>query len=138
MKPDRRKDRRCWQASRETYHVLKGRIVKPPDNLTCRDAIRGMPLAFNARAARGLRAVIQFRITGAEPGDYYLRIADGECLFHEGVFPAPDVSIHARSDIWLAIAHGKLDGTLAYLMRRYRVEGDVLLLMRLKSLFSSD
>jgi len=125
------------QKRRPTSGVLGERILKPPDNLACRDAIRGMPLAFNAHAARGLRAVIQFRITGAEPGDYYLHIADGECVFHEGIFHAPNVSIHARSDVWLAIAHGELDGTLAYLTGRYRVEGDVWLLMRLKSLFAA-
>lgn len=110
--------------------------MKPPDNLTCRDVIRGMPLAFNARAARGLRAVIQFRITGAEPGDYYLHIADGECLFCEGIFHTPDVTIHTPSDVWLSICYGRLDGTLAYLLRRYRVEGNVWLLMRMKTLFS--
>ncbi len=112
--------------------------MKPPDNLTCRDLIRGMPLSFDARAAGGLRAIIQFRITGAEPGDYYLHIANGECAFHEGVFHTPDVSIHARSDVWLAIARGTLDGTLAYLTGRYRVEGNVWLLMRMKALFSYD
>lgn len=110
--------------------------MKPPDHLTCRDAIRGMPLSFNAHAAGGLRAVIQFRITGAEPGDYYLRIADGTCVFQEGVFHTPDVTIHSSSDVWLSVCYGRLDGTLAYLLRRYRVEGDVWLLMRMKSLFS--
>lgn len=97
-----------------------------------------MPLAFNPQAAGGLRAVIQFRITGAEPGEYFLRIADGACTFHEGVFHAPDVTIHTPSHVWLSICYGSLDGTVAYLLRRYRVEGNVWLLVRLKSLFSMD
>ncbi|NWG22559.1 MAG: SCP2 sterol-binding domain-containing protein [Chloroflexi bacterium] len=107
----------------------------PPDDLTCRDAIRGMPLAFNPHAARGLRATIQFCFSGAEPGNYYLHIAGGECTFYEGRAHRPDVSIHASSEVWLAICRGEIDGGLAFLRGRYRAEGNLWLLMRLRSLF---
>ena len=70
----------------------------------------GMPMAFNARSARDARATIQFCVSGAEPGDYWLRIADGKCESFEGVADRPDLTVHTPDTVWLQIAHGKLDG----------------------------
>lgn len=51
--------------------------------LTCRGIIAGMPTVFNSEAAGDLAAVIYYKVTGEEPGDYYLEIANGICIFHE-------------------------------------------------------
>src|SRR5207245_105591 len=52
--------------------------------------IMGMPLVFDRKAARDTRASIQFRVSGSEPGDYYLAIARGRCRsFEGGAPPAP-------------------------------------------------
>lgn len=109
--------------------------MQPPDDLTVRDMVSGMPLAFNPREAQGLRAVVQFCFSGADPGDYHLHIADGVCTFHEGRDMRPDVTIHAASEVWLDICYGRLDGTAAYLLGRYRAEGNILLLLRLRKIF---
>jgi len=50
--------------------------------LNLRQTIEGMPLTFNAEAAGNLTAVIQFDVTGVEPGVYHLSITKGECTFH--------------------------------------------------------
>ena len=109
----------------------------PRSQETVRDIIAGMPLAFNPEAAGDLEAVVQFRVTGEEPGDYYLRIADGECRAYEGVHPSPTLTIHTPSEVWVAIARGELDGAQAMLEGKYHIEGDLGLLMRFDEIFSS-
>jgi len=53
-----------------------------PVNLTLRQMLEGMTLTFDAAAAGDMDATLQFNVTGAEPGTYYLRIAEGDCTFH--------------------------------------------------------
>ena len=103
--------------------------------LNCRDTIAGMPTTFNTEAAGDLTADIQFDVTGEEPGNYYLHIEGGQCTFHEGESPAPTMTIHTPSDVWLAISRGELDGQTAFMQEKYRVEGDFSLLMKMSQLF---
>src|SRR5207247_10571931 len=85
--------------------------------------IMGMPLVFDRKAARDTRASIQFRVSGSEPGDYYLDIARGRCRSFEGVAPAADLTVYTPDTVWLQIAHGELDGERALRERLYRAEG---------------
>jgi len=86
--------------------------------------IMGMPFIFDRRAARGARAEIQFRVTGAERGDYWLRIAGSRCESFEGDAPAPDVVIRTPDKVWLGIARGELDASQALASGMFSVEGD--------------
>ena len=70
------------------------------------------------------------------PCYYHLRIADERCTFHEGPAAEPAVTIITPVEVWLAIARGELDGTRALMEGKYNFEGDLKLLMRLKSVFS--
>jgi len=106
-------------------------------NLTCREIIAGMPSAFNAEAAGDMVADIQFRVSGEEPGDYYLHIEGGTCTFHEGTCETPKLTIHTPSDVWVAISNGEMDGQQAFMQGKYRVEGDFGLLMKLNDLFAA-
>lgn len=104
-------------------------------NLSFRDTLAGMTNAFNAKAAYGIAAKIQFHATGEEPGDYYLRVANGQCTFHEGISESSDLTIHTPSEVWLAVSRGELDGEQAFMQGKYRVEGDFRLLMRFSQIF---
>ena len=101
----------------------------------CRDTVAGMPSIFNADAADGLNADIQFLVSGEEPGTYYLHISAGVCSFHEGKSVSPSLTIKTPSEIWLAISRGELDGQSAFMEEKYTAEGDFTLLMRMDSLF---
>jgi multimeric flavodoxin WrbA/putative sterol carrier protein len=102
---------------------------------TCRELLERMPLGFNGAAAPGLDAVYQFDISGAETFSAWLGIADNRCTFHEGVPEKPDVRIQAPAEVWLAISQGAMDGQGAFMSGKYRAEGDLSLLMKLKALF---
>jgi len=122
-----------------------GQPLPPPTAppTTLRETIAGMALVFNSQAAGDLEAVVQFdvspstglRTSGEEPGQYYLRIAEGKCAAFEGVHPEPTLTIHTPSEVWLAISRGELDGAQAMMSGQYSVEGDLGLLIRFKELF---
>ncbi len=106
------------------------------NNLTCREIIAGMPTAFNPQAADNMVADICFKVTGEEPGDYILRIADGQCTFHQEASESPTLTIETPSEVWMAISKGELDGQQAFMQQRYKVSGDFTLLMKMDRLFS--
>jgi hypothetical protein len=102
-----------------------------------REIIAGMPTAFNPGAAGDMRAVVQFDVSGGEPGQYHLRIAHGTCTFGEGVASDATTTIHTPSEVWMEIACGKLSGADAMLQKRYTVSGDFSFMIKMQDLFSS-
>lgn len=102
---------------------------------TCRELLQMMPLGFNPQAAQGLGAVYQFEVRDGEEFTAHLAIADGACQYVEGPAPRPDVVIKTPAQVWLAIAQGRQDGQAAFMSGQYQVEGNLMLLLRLKELF---
>lgn len=97
--------------------------------------LEGMPLAFNRQAAAGLKAVIQFNVSGQEPGIYHLVIDSDDCTFHSGSASKPTLTINTPSEVWLQVARGELSGQDAVLKGLYKVEGDASILMKMGELF---
>jgi len=97
--------------------------------------IMGMPLMFNARAAGDTRATVQFRVSGTDPGDYYLRVDAGKCQSLEGIASAADLTIHTPGEVWLRVVRGDIDGGRALAEGLFRAEGDLALLAKLSSWF---
>ena len=102
---------------------------------TCLKLISMMPSGFNKAAAQGLSAVYQFEITGQEEFTVYLKIEGGQRTFHEGTHGKPDVVVKSPADVWLAISRGEMNGQAAFMSGKYKIEGDIGLLMKLNNLF---
>ena len=100
--------------------------------------LRGMASTFNAEAAGDLRATIQFEVTGKQPGRWFFSIEKGKCTYHEGKVDSPTLMIKTPSEVWLAIANKEMDGQQAFVEGKYVTNGDMNLLMRMKSLFRSE
>jgi hypothetical protein len=113
------------------------RLFAPQPPETAEVAILGMTLAFDAKAAGDARATIQFRVSGDDAADYWLRVADGACEGFEGRAPSPDLTIHTAASVWLAIARGELDGPQALLEGQFSIEGDSSILLRFGDWFPS-
>jgi putative sterol carrier protein len=96
-----------------------------------------MAMIFNAQAAGDLEATIQFEVIGKQPGNWYFLIEDGRCTLKEGKVDSPTLTIKTPSEIWLAIANKEMDGQQAFMEGEYTGQGDMGLLMRMKSLFGS-
>ena len=126
-----------WMPAGRWLPPLWLRRFPPPLPDTAESLIMGMPLALYALAARDARAVIQFRVSGDAPGDYWLRVEDGRSESFEGTAPRADLTVHTPDHVWVGISHGRLDGTQALLQGHYRVEGDVAVLAKLQEWFRS-
>ena len=103
---------------------------------TCKEGLLGMCEAFQADKAAGVSAVIQFKVTGAEPGNYYLEVKEGKCSANEGENPSPTVTINTPSDVWLKIMRRELDATTAFMSGQFTFTGDMGTLMQMGSWFA--
>ena len=99
--------------------------------------IMSMPMVFKADAARDAKVRIQFHVSGAEPGAYWLRIGDGKCESFEGVTEAPDLTVTTPGEVWVRIAHGQLDGAKALADSLYQVQGDYAILGKMNEWFNA-
>jgi len=57
-----------------------------------------------------LDAVIQFKFTGAEAGDWYAAIKDSKVEVQQGLHEAPKMTLTADSSDYVKIFTGELDG----------------------------
>ena len=103
---------------------------------SCLELLRMMPLGFNPSAAGNLEAVLQFEVSGDENFTAHLSIAERECVYHDGPAGRPNLVIKTPADVWLKISRGELNGQKAFMEGQYKVEGDMTLLLKLKTLFS--
>jgi len=103
---------------------------------SCAQLLQMMPLRFNTLESNGLEAIYQFEVSGEENFTACLKISGGQCVYHDGPADNPQVIIKTPAGVWLAISKGELDGQQAFMNGKYKVEGDLSLLLRLKSLFS--
>ena len=104
---------------------------------TVKEVMTGMPTAFQAAKAGGVNAVLQFNFTGAEPGNWTVKVADGKCEVTEGTSDSPTVTINSPSDVWLKISRRELDGATAFMSGQFTFTGDMGVLMQMGSWFGA-
>ena len=80
-------------------------------------------------------ADIQFKVSGEEPGNYYFHIENHKCTLHEGIAQSPKATINAPSEVWKAILQGEMKPQQAFFEQKFTVEGDLMQLLQLASLF---
>lgn len=100
-----------------------------------RQTIEGMPMFFNSSIAGDLKAIIQFIVSGKEPGNYHLKIDSGKCTFQVGTSTNPTLTIKTPSEVWLQISTKEIAGQDALFQGLYTAEGDTRLLLKFNSLF---
>ena len=98
----------------------------------------GMARMFNSRASGNLKAIIQFEVTGKQPGNWFFSIADGQCSFEEGKGGSPNLTIQTPSEVWVAIANKELDGAKAFVEGKYTAKGDMGLMIKMKKYFGGE
>jgi putative sterol carrier protein len=103
--------------------------------LTISDLMSKMPGAFLPEKAAGTDAVIQFKFTGAEAGDWYATIKDDKCVVAQGDAPSPKMTLTADSADYLKIFTGELDGMQAFMQGKLKLGGDLSLAMKLMQMF---
>lgn len=95
-----------------------------------------LPGKFNPNNAQGVSCVYQFNITDGHPGKYWVKINDGKCTVGKGAQPSPNITINVGEQLWLDIAANKVNGTMAFLSKKFTAQGDTDYLSNMKKYFS--
>ena len=103
--------------------------------LTVAELMEKMPGAFIPEKAQGVDAVIQFKFTGAEAGEWVAVINDGNVEVSQGTHPSPRMTLTADSADYVRIFTGELDGMQAFMQGKIRLAGDLNLAMKLMQMF---
>src|SRR4030067_692760 len=98
--------------------------------LTIETLMSKMPGAFMPDKATGLDATIQFKFTGADPGEWYATIKDGKCEVSKGAHASPKMTLTADSSDYIKIFTGEIDGMKAFMEGKLKLAGDLNLAMK--------
>ena len=99
------------------------------------DIISQMPGRLDPQAAAGLDAVIQLDLSGEGGGVWHCAIKDGACTVGDGAHDAPTMTLSMEAADYVQLTSGELDGTVAFMSGKLRIDGDMGLAMRMGSLF---
>ena len=94
-----------------------------------------MPMGFNPQAADGVKAVIQFDFSGEVEGSCHFKIEDNKIAALPVAADKPDLTIKTPFSLWMDIMNGKADGQKMFMEQKYKVLGDISLLMKMNQLF---
>ena len=104
--------------------------------LTVSQLMEKMPGAFIPEKAQGVNAVVHFKFTGAEAGEWNAKIADGKVAVVQGA-PAEKASMTLNCDSgdYVKLFTGELDGMQAFMQGKLKLGGDLNLAMKLLQMF---
>jgi putative sterol carrier protein len=102
---------------------------------TLRQTVEGMALGFDARAAAGRTAVLEFDAPAERPRLCHLVVDERGCRFGAGPAPRPTLRLRTDGATWRAIGAGELDAMAALADGRLSVDGDAGVLFQLRGWF---
>ena len=103
---------------------------------TIAELMQKMPGALISDQAQGVDAVVHFKFTGADAGEWNAVIREGTCTVAQGLPKSrPTLTITADSADFIRVVTGELDGPRAVMDGKLKVAGDLLLAPRLVQLF---
>ena len=104
--------------------------------LTVSQLMEKMPGAFIPEKAQGVNAVIHFKFTGAEAGDWNAKIADGKIAVAQGSpVDKATMTLTADSSDYIKVITGEMDGMTAFMQGRLKLGGDLNLAMKMMQMF---
>ena len=94
------------------------------------------PEALVREKAGETSAIVHFKFTGAEAGEWNATIQNGTCQVAQGIPRArPTITVAADSDDFRRMVTGELDPSKAFMQGKLRLTGDTATAIRLVSMF---
>ncbi len=90
---------------------------------------------FQADKADGVEAVIQWNIAGPKGGDWHVLVKDGGFELQSGSHTDPSVAIAISDDNWVKLINGDLNGPMAVMTRKMKVNGNIRLARKMDQMF---
>ncbi len=108
---------------------LDKKMVPRPDSIETFMMI--MPYGFNSQVVDDEEVIVQFNFTGEVPGSCYFTIQKDNIQANSGVSSKPTLTVESPFEVWMDIITRKADGQQMLMEQRYKVEGDLLLMVQL-------
>ena len=89
------------------------------------------PLGLNSEAAGDGKVTLQFNFSGEVEGSCCFMIEKDNIGVKEGTSESPEITIETPFDVWMDIITRKADGQKLFMEQKYKVNGDLLLMMQL-------
>lgn len=93
-----------------------------------------LPNHVDKEKLKGMNATYQWDISGDNGGKWYVDINDGDINVSEGESESPNITLTVDDQNWMDIVNGKLNGQMAFLTGKLKIQGDMTLAMKLQSL----
>ena len=100
------------------------------------DVFTAMAAAFDAQAAAGQSAIVQYDVTASDGVHaYQLKCGDGKCVVQKAGGEAARVTLSLSVPDFLRLIGGKLDGMQAFMSGKLRIGGDMMFAQTMQSWF---
>ena len=93
-----------------------------------------LPEKFDPEKAAGLSAVVQFKISGDNGGEWVLTIKDGKLDITDGTVDGPNMTLIMKDKDYVDLVNGKLSGQKAFMTGKLKFKGDMNLGMKMQKL----
>jgi putative sterol carrier protein len=103
--------------------------------VTPQQVVEAMPGYFIPEKAGNTKGTIQFDLSGADTGKWYIKIADGAATSGQGEVESPNLTMLADSSDFVKIFTGGLDPTAAFMAGKLKIKGDMGLAMKMQTMF---
>ena len=91
---------------------------------------------LNKDKVKGMNAVYQWDITGDDGGKWHVVLKDDDVKVGDGVAENPNITLTLETQNFMDLVNGKLNGQMAFLTGKLKIQGDMTLAMKLQSLLS--
>lgn len=88
----------------------------------------------NPEPLKGIKAIYQFNISGAEGGTYQLKVDDGDIDIASEEKYTPQCTIDISDENFLKLVQGNLNPTMAFMTGKVKAKGDLSLAMKLQTI----
>ncbi|MEJ2588093.1 MAG: NAD(P)H-dependent oxidoreductase [Deltaproteobacteria bacterium] len=88
-------------------------------------------LRLNAEVAAGKKVILQFEFSGEIQASCYFTFEGGNIEATAGTSHTYDIAIETPFELWMDIMTGKVEGREMFIQGRYKVEGDLSLMLEL-------
>jgi multimeric flavodoxin WrbA len=117
-------------AERVTPKEFKDRNMVPrPDSLE--GFMFLLPFGLNSKAVGDKKVILQFKFSGDVKDSCYFTVERGKIEAKTGTWENPDLTVETPFDVWIDVMTGKADGQKMFMEQKYKVNGDISLMIQL-------
>jgi putative sterol carrier protein len=93
-----------------------------------------LPSKVNKDKVKGMNAVYQWDITGSNGGKWHVILKNDDVMIGSGQAESPNITLTLEEQNFMDLVTGKLNGQMAFLTGKLKIQGDMTLAMKLQSI----